>query len=457
MRFELDASVRRRDAGRLLVGGVPPRLMRLSTAGAEALDAALAGADLDPGAAALAARLVDAGLLHPLPADREDGLEATAIVPALDGGEPLVALVRVLAAEGPVIVVDDGSGDGSPARAAEAGATVIPNAGHRGPAGARNTGLRAARTELVAFLDADCAVEPGWRTGLAGLLAADERLGLVAPRVRSAAEDSAIGRYERFAGPLDLGPAASLVGPERRVSYLPAAALVGRRETLLEVGGFDETMRYGEDVDLVWRLAAAGRAARYVPSREVAHLPRTTVGDLARQRAGYGSSAPVLARRHGALAAPLRSGPHATAIWAAGAALGPRALLAGAIASAAIVAGRGKDRDSRLALAAVGLRGNLHATRHLARAMVREWLPLTLLAAAGNRRARRAALAAAVIDTAPVWRRSRRPADVIQLTVLHAVDRASYSFGLWREMARRRDLRAAIPATTRDRRGPSRR
>src|ERR1700744_702356 len=84
--------------------------------------------------------------------------------------------------------------------------------------------------------------------------AANPDLALVAPRVRSAAGDSALARYEKRGAPLDLGPDASLVGPGRRVAYVPAAAMVARRDAVLDLGGFDESMRFGEDVDMVWRL-----------------------------------------------------------------------------------------------------------------------------------------------------------------------------------------------------------
>lgn len=302
-RYELDATVRRRDGGRLLVGGTPPRLMRLTDRGAEALDSLLADGPRDRATAAIAARLERAGLLHPLPDDGTADPPVTAVIPARDGGESLVDLVRVLAAEGPVIVVDDGSRDGSPDRAAAAGARVVPKVGDAGPAGARNAGLLAAETDLVALVDADCVLAPGWRAGLAGLLDADPSLAIVAPRVRGGSGPSAIGRYERVAAPLDLGADPSLVGPGHRVSYLPGAALLVRRQALLDLGGFDEAMRFGEDVDLVWRLRAAGWRARYVPSREVLHLPRESLGGFARQRAGYGSSAPGSC---GAMAPPRR-------------------------------------------------------------------------------------------------------------------------------------------------------
>jgi mycofactocin glycosyltransferase len=456
--FALDPAVRRRDHGRLLIGGLPSRLVRLIPAGAAALDAILAGEDLDPAAASLARRLERDGLLHPLPpAGGHRDAEVTTVVPVLDGGDSLVALVSVAVREGPVIVVDDGSRDGAPARAAELGATVLANAAAKGPAGARNTGLRAARTELVAFLDADCAIEPRWRAGLANLLDADPTLAAVAPRVRSLPGTSPLARYERGNSPLDLGPAPSLVGRGRRVAYLPSAALLVRRDAVLDLGGFDEAMRFGEDVDLIWRLLAAGRRVRYVPSREVLHATRPDLRGFARQRFGYGASAPDLAARHGGLAAPLRLGTHSTAVWAAAATLGPGGALAALAGSSALVASRGSDGAARRALAEEALRGQTAAARHLLRAVSREWLPPALALAVVDRRARRLLAAALAVEVLAAHaagslaaRGERTGPRLARAAGLRLLDGASYAAGLWSASLRRREARALLPARGRD-------
>ncbi|MBS1677360.1 MAG: mycofactocin biosynthesis glycosyltransferase MftF [Actinobacteria bacterium] len=484
-RFELDAAVRRRDGGRLLVGGMPSRLLRLSEAGAAALDALLATADPNPaprrrpfvrealrdrplvrealhdrpfvpeaderataaeGMATLTRRLELHGLIHPLPGDGAEDPAVTTVIPVLDGGERLADLVAILAAEGPVIVVDDGSRDGSAERAARAGARVIRHDAPRGPAAARNAGLRAATTDLVAFLDADCAITAGWRAGLAGLLAADPDLAVVAPRVRGLPGPTALARYERGNSPLDLGAAPSLVGPGRRVSYLPAAALLARRTALLDLGGFDEAMRFGEDVDLIWRLLAAGHRARYVPAREVLHAPRPDLRSFARQRFGYGASAPDLAARHGALAAPLRLGPHAVAVWGAAALLGPRGALAALAGSSALVASRGGTGPARLALAEAALRGQAAAARHLLRTLAREWLPAALVLATVDRRARRLLTAAVAFEIAAAAHRTPTPTSLTRTAPLRLLDHASYAAGLWTESLRRRESRALRPA-----------
>jgi GT2 family glycosyltransferase len=91
--------------------------------------------------------------------------------------------------------------------------------------------------------------------------------------------------------------------------------MVARRTALDQVAGFDETLRYGEDVDLVWRLIARGWSVRYDPSVAANHSAPSSLASRAARRYRYGTSAGPLARRHGAavsgpalsgLVAPLR-------------------------------------------------------------------------------------------------------------------------------------------------------
>lgn len=439
-RHVLDRDVSRSAGGRLLTGGAPARLLRLSAAGSAALDRLLAGT-AEAADEPLRERLLAAGLLHPLAAG--PGPELTFVVPVRDGGEPLAALVAELRGRGPVIVVDDGSGDGSAARARGAGAAVIANDRAPGPAGARNAGLAAATTELVACVDADCRCPDEWAGPLAALLAADPRLALAAPRVRSAASAGPIAAYERHRSPLDLGPHPGLVGPGRRLGFVPSAALVGRRETLLELGGFAEELRFGEDVDLVWRALAAGWSVRYAPEVEVEHRPRPNFRGFARQRFEYGSSAARLERRHPGAAAPLRL-DRGSATTVAAALAETRLGLAAALGRTALVAGRRRERDSALALAALSARGHLHLGRQLARALARDWLPATAAACLLFPRARRAALLALAVDAAAGAGREPRLLAPRALA-LRASENAAYAAGLWRGAAGERSPAVLLP------------
>jgi glycosyltransferase involved in cell wall biosynthesis len=86
------------------------------------------------------------------------------IVPVRNGGPTLARALEALANNDyhsfELIVVDDGSSDGSREVGEAAGATVLNNRRSRGPAGARNTGVDAARGDIVPFIDADVEVQP---------------------------------------------------------------------------------------------------------------------------------------------------------------------------------------------------------------------------------------------------------------------------------------------------------
>ena len=75
--------------------------------------------------------------------------------------------------------------------------------------------------------------------------------------------------------------------PGSPVAYVPTAALVVRRE----LATFDPDLRYGEDVDLVWRLVAAGHEVRYEPRVEVRHREPTGWTAALRRRHRYGTAA----------------------------------------------------------------------------------------------------------------------------------------------------------------------
>jgi mycofactocin glycosyltransferase len=448
-RYVIDRSVTRSSDGRLLAGGAPARLVRLTAAGSRVVDAAVAGRAVPGGAPRqLLQRLDDQGVIHPRAEPARAVSSVTTVVPVRDRAGDLWALVRALSAGGPVVVVDDRSTDDSVAVARRAGARVVPSAGPAGPAAARNTGLAEVRTALVAFVDADCVVEPDWHAGLAALFD-DPGLALAAPRVGSRPGASPLARDERAYSPLDLGDAPAVVAPRRRLTYVPSATLLCRRSALESVGGFDPEMRVGEDVDLVWRLVAAGWKVRYAPEIEVLHEPRASVAAFARQRYAYGTSAPRLERRHPGAAGALQVAPETVAVWAAAAVGGAPAALGALAASAAAAAWGVTDAESARSLVRLVARGHGYATRHLARVLVREWLPLTAVASLRSRRARRLAALAFLVDAAAARRRRGSLRDLPLDCTLRIVDHAAYAAGLWRSMAAQRSLAAVAVGISR--------
>ncbi len=245
-------------------------------------------------------------------------------------------------------------------------------------------------TPLVAFVDSDVVLPDGWLDELLPHFD-DPRVGLVAPRIRSTPGTSVLERYEAQRSPLDLGPEPARIRAGTRVSYVPAAAIVVRVDAIREVGGFDPEIRFGEDVDLVWRLDEAGWSCRYEPAVEAHHPPRPTWRAWVRQRVDYGSSAAPLSKRHPGRLAPVRMSGWSAGAWALAAVGHPLAGVVLGAGSAAALVPKLADVPPQVSLRIAGL-GNLHAGRLLADAVRRVWWPIVLIAALRSRRARLIAL-----------------------------------------------------------------
>ena len=124
-----------------------------------------------------------------------------------------------------------------------------------------------------------------------------------------------MARYEAVRSSLDLGQREAPVVPYGTVSYVPSAAIICRRSVLNEVGGFDETLSSGEDVDLCWRFIEAGARLRYEPIALVAHDHRTQLREWFTRKAFYGSSAAPLSVRHPGKTAPLVISGWTLLVW----------------------------------------------------------------------------------------------------------------------------------------------
>ena len=468
IRLRINSHVRRHDEGRVVVGGSPGRLMRLS---AQAL-AMLAGDALQvrPGTAVLAERLLDAGLMDPDPASLPQIAldQMSVVVPVRDRSQQLDRLLAALPDGLHVLVVDDASErpDLVAATAARHGAEVLALPTNGGPAVARNRGFEATDTPFVAFVDSDVVPDPG---ALELLLRhfADPRLAMVAPRIlglepasprsRGGGVSSALTRYEAAMSSLDRGPDPALVRPLSRVAWLPSACVLLRRTALESCNGFAEEMRVGEDVDLVWRLTSSGQRVRYEPAASVRHEHRATVLSWLTRKAVYGTSAAPLAARHGDAVAPAVLAPW-TAAFAAVVVAQRRWSLPVAGLIWAIVTVRLARRCRPLGgvvpltwSTAVRLAARLSydgAVSSLAQsgalALRHGWpvvLPLTLVSS----RVRRVVAAAAVIDALTQWRRVRPELDPLSFLLARRLDDLAYGAGVWAGAMRCRSARALLP------------
>ncbi len=273
-----------------MFGGMPPRLLRLSRRGAELVAAFETGPVADDESARLARRLTDDGIAIPRPGPSGAPMDVTVVVPVRDRPRELADCLAAIGRRHRVVVVDDGSRDPDAVTATcrAHGADVVRRTSPGGPAAARNAGLGTVTSELVAFCDSDCLPGPGWIEALAGHFVDPLVVG-VAPRIVTASP-------ARGPSLVDQGTRPARVRPSGALTFVPAAAVVFRRAALGD--GYDERLRYGEDVDLVWRLVEAGWRIRYAPDVEVRHRDPTTIAARVRRRFLYGTSAGPLERAH---------------------------------------------------------------------------------------------------------------------------------------------------------------
>lgn len=171
--------------------------------------------------------------------------------------------------------VDDGSTDETPATldallapgpsAAGARVRVLRLPRNRGRAAARNAGIAAATGSLLAFMDADLAPVPD---ALARLTAAVARPGVVAAvgRLDYEAADRR-EPYQHYLASRRRGVRHPMAGGALPWRYFLLGLAAMRAEALQAVGGLDESISYGEDLDLAVRLAARyPEGLRYAPA-----------------------------------------------------------------------------------------------------------------------------------------------------------------------------------------------
>ncbi|MFV0496482.1 mycofactocin biosynthesis glycosyltransferase MftF [Mycobacterium sp.] len=454
---QVDRRVRVLGEGRVLLGGSPTRLLRLAPAAQGMLsDGRLKVSD--DASAQLARALLDATVAHPRPATGPSYQDVTVVIPVQDNSIGVCRLISALRGLR-IVVVDDGSAvpiEPQDVAGAAEDFRVLRHVRGRGPAAARNTGLRVCDTEFVAFLDSDVVPHRGWLEALLGHFC-DPAVALVAPRIVGPGQSgNAIARYEAVCSSLDLGLREAPVVPHTPVSYVPSAAIVCRTAAIREAGGFDETLQAGEDVDLCWRLVEAGARLRYEPIARVAHQHRTELRAWTTRKMVYGASAAPLSARHPDKTAPVVISGWALTTWLL------MSLGGGLFRSAAVVAAMLSGRRVARAMTGadttmwdvlrVAARGLSSAARQLASAVCRHYWPVALVAAMVSVRFRRVVVIAAIVDGVADWLSRRfageaddEPIGLLTFVLLKRLDDMAYGAGLWRGVLAEGSVGALIP------------
>lgn len=438
------------DGGRVLMGGSPLRLLRVTSKASAVIERWEAGSTVGDrkGEQLLARRLVASGLFLPRPGPPRFGPDdVTVVIPVQDRPEQLQRLLSALDGMR-CVVVDDGSSE--PWRTADmaqnAKAALVRLAVNAGPSAARNAGLAKVTTPLVAFVDSDCLPDVDWFGPLLGHFN-DPLVVAVAPRVVPLAplSPSPLSRYEAVCSSLDRGPTAGLVRPMSRIPYVPSAALVLRREAV-EGDLFDPKLRGGEDVDLVWRFVDAGWDVRYEPASIVQHDGPERVGSWLRRRAFYGTTAGPLSERHPGALAPLHTSAWTAGVWAL--VIGQKPLLATGVltTSIAVLAHRlrGLVEQPVKTASQIAGGGTVRSALPALGGLTRAWSPGLVLGLCW-RRTRRAAAFALLAPAISDWVIQRGDLDLIRFGAFHVADDLAYGTGVWIGCLRARTLAPLVP------------
>jgi glycosyltransferase involved in cell wall biosynthesis len=193
-----------------------------------------------------------------------------------------------------VVVVNDGSTDSTPAIVAGHPAVELVTIPHSGLSAGRNAGYRAARGDLIAYLDADAYPSPEWPWYLA-IAALDARVGGASgPNVPPPGETTSAQVVASSPG----GPVPQLLGPDR-AGQVPGCNMAYWRHVLDQLDGFDPSLRIAaDDLEFEWRLRDYGYEIAYHPAALVWHHRRPGLRPYLRQQRNYGRSQAILERRY---------------------------------------------------------------------------------------------------------------------------------------------------------------
>jgi GT2 family glycosyltransferase len=218
-----------------------------------------------------------------VPQPQAGNRDVTAVIPNWNGAGRLERCLASLAAQAggapAVVVVDNGSEDGSAEEAVRAGARVIRLPRKVGFAAAVNRGIAASDSPFIAVVNNDVVLAPGWLAALLAGLEAHPACGMATGRMLMAGSE---GMVDGVGDALSLGFSAARLGhghPDgpayaapREVLAVSGAASLFRREVFQAVGGFEEAFfAYLEDVELCLRAQLAGFGGVYFPEAVAWH------------------------------------------------------------------------------------------------------------------------------------------------------------------------------------------
>ena len=207
--------------------------------------------------------------------------------------ECLNSLTRLNYPNYEVIVIDDGSTDGTGQLCTAVGARLL-RIERGGLSRARNEGINAARGSIVAFIDADAYPDPDWLYFAVTALDEQQSAAVGGPNLAPPNDGFVAECVDHAPG----NPTHVLVD-DTHAEHIPGCNMIFRKSALMAVEMFDVTHRAaGDDVDVCWKLLARHETIAFSPSAVVWHHRRGTVSGFLRQQRGYGFAEAHLQNRY---------------------------------------------------------------------------------------------------------------------------------------------------------------
>jgi O-antigen biosynthesis protein len=231
--------------------------------------------------------------------------KVSVVVATYNGGKTLGAcldsLCKLNYPNYEILLVDDGSTDGTMQITSAYPQVQYIRQTHLGLSVARNTGIESATGEIIAFTDSDCRADEDWLYYLVSDLVSSDFVGIGGPNYLPP-EDSPMAAAV-LASP---GGPAHVMFNDRQAEHIPGCNMAFYKWALAEIGGFDPIFHQaGDDVDLCWRLQQRGFTIGFSPSGFVWHHRRSTPAAYLRQQQGYGEAEALLAHKHPEYFSPL--------------------------------------------------------------------------------------------------------------------------------------------------------
>ncbi len=173
------------------------------------------------------------------------------VIPALNEARYIDACLTSIGAQmqasDDLLVVDNGSTDDTANIVRQHSRAQIAVVSHVTIAALRNYGAKQTTGDIIAFIDADCTIEPGWRDAVTAILSR-ENVAATGSAVALPTDAGWISRVWWYRRPAE----------ERTAPYLVAANFAVRRDAFIEVGGFREELVTDEDTEIGTRLTRGG-------------------------------------------------------------------------------------------------------------------------------------------------------------------------------------------------------